>query len=106
MANSPVLDFKQVNNDIYMDPVTGDFVMVPSDSQHILDLLQSYPGWWKNAPSVGIGLSAKLKGKFNAATVEGFIKQGLEADGYQVGRPLVTINANGAATIKPNALRI
>ncbi len=105
-TSKTVFDFKQIDDDLYVDPVTGDFSMVPSDNQHILDILRSFPGWWKNAPSVGAGLPSLLKGKFNPATVESDIKQPLEADGYKVGRPMVTINANGQATIIPNAKRI
>ena len=46
-TNSPYQDFRQVDNDTYVDPATGDFSVVPSDNQHILDILQSEPGWWK-----------------------------------------------------------
>lgn len=101
-----VLDFKQVNDDLYLNPVTGDFEMVPSDNQHILDICRSFPGWWKNSPQTGAGLPLLLKGKLNVAKVENQIKSQLEADGYQVGRPLVKSDSNGNFTITPNAIRL
>lgn len=106
LTNNPVMDFKQVDDDLYIDPVLGDFVMVPSDNQHIKDILQSYPGWWKNAIQLGAGLPALLKGKINVALVESRVKSQLESDGYKVGRPKVTISPNGVTNIIPNAERI
>lgn len=103
---NPVVDFKQVDDDLYFDPIIGDFVFVPSDNQHILDICAAYPGWWKNSPSTGAGIRTLLKAKFDINAVESAIKQQLEADGYQVGRPLVNITTNGKATITPNAQRI
>jgi hypothetical protein len=89
-----------------MNVNTGDFDFVPSDNQHIKDILSSYPGWFKEFPAVGAGVPILLKGKFNTQKVEAVIKQQLESDGYQVLRPSVTITPNGRATIIPNAKRI
>lgn len=104
MAN--VQDFLQVNDDIYIDPISGDFVMVDSDNQHILDICRSFPGWWKNSPSTGAGLPLLLKGKNNVATVETRLKSQLEADGYQPLRPSVEVDLNGNCKIIPQAIRI
>lgn len=100
-----VRDFKQVDGDIYIDPILGDFVMVDSDEQHILDILQSYPGWWKNSPPTGAGVPSLLKAKITTALTESIIKQQLEADGYQMTRPFINIDRNGKFTIQPNAIR-
>ena len=100
-----VYDLKQVSNDLYLNPITGDFELVPSDNQHILDICQSFPGWWKNALTVGAGLPNLLKSKVSTGSVENLIKAQLEADGYQVGRPVVTIESNGKLSITPNAIR-
>lgn len=105
MALNPVMDLKQINDDLYLNTITGDFELVPSDNQHILDICQSFPGWWKNALTVGAGLPNLLKGKVTTGSVENLIKAQLEADGYQVGRPVVIINANGKLDITPNAIR-
>ncbi len=100
-----VVDFRQVDGDIYLNPTTGDFELVASDNQHILDICQSYPGWWKNSLTTGAGLPNLLKSKISIGSVENTIKAQLEADGYQVGRPIVSINKAGKVIIKPNALR-
>ncbi len=102
----PVVDLKQVDDDIYFDSILGDFVFVESDNQHIMDILQSLPGYWKNAPTIGAGLQLLLKSKLNVGLVESTIKVHLEADGYQVERPLVTKNTNGDFTINPKAVRL
>lgn len=104
--NKVAQDFKQVDNDLYINPNTGDFMIAPSDNQHIEDILSSEPGWWKEFVLVGASLRRLLKAKFNTQTVESTIKQQLEADGYQAGRPQISINANGNATIRPNATRV
>lgn len=101
-----VKDLKQVDDDIYIDPISGDWVMVDSDNQHILDISRSFPGWWKNSLTTGAQLPLLLKGKVNPGNVETQIKLQLEADGYQVSRPSVTITPNGQFKIIPNAIRI
>lgn len=100
-----VQDFKQIDDDLYINPVTGDFDFVDSDNQHILDILQASPGWWKNAPTLGANLNQLLKSKVNTSTVEGIIKTQLESDMYQVSRPSVQV-VSGKATIIPNATRV
>ena len=102
---NPVKDFKQVDNDIYLNPVLGDFELVPSDNQHILDICDSYPGWWKNALKIGAGLPNLLKSKVTTGSIENLIKAQLESDGYQVGRPVIRIEPNGRLTIIPYAVR-
>lgn len=106
MPEKIAMDFKTQDNDLYIDPKTGDFSIVPSDNFHIEDILSSEPGWWKQFPLVGAMLRKLLKGKFNSQVVESTIKQQLEADGYQVGRPYVKIDRNGKAIVSPNAVRI
>ena len=105
MAQSKVKDFKQVDGDLYLNPVTGDFDLVESDNQHILDICESYPGWWKNALTIGAGVPSLLKSKVTTGSVENIIKAQLESDGYQVGRPVVRIETNGQLTIIPYAVR-
>lgn len=100
-----VKDFKLVDDDIYLNPITGDFELVDSDNQHVKDICNAYPGWYKGSPSTGAGLTSSLKGKVTVASVETIIKSQLEADGYQLNRPEVTINPDGSFRIKPNAVR-
>lgn len=99
-------DFVQVENDLYINPATGDFRIGASDNQHIQDILEAFPGWYKEFPAVGAGIPILLKGKLNPQIVEATIKQQLEADGYQLQRPEVTVSPNGRVIIRPNAKRI
>lgn len=100
-------DFKEDGtDDLAINANTGDFDFVPSDNQHIKDILASFPGWYKEFPLVGAGIPLLLKAKVNSQKVEALIKQQLESDGYKVARPVVTISTNGQVVIKPNAIRI
>jgi hypothetical protein len=106
-TNNIAQDFKQVDDDLYINPQTGDFEFGPSDSQCIKDILFSNPGWYKDFPLIGASIQMLLKGKINQQKVEALIKQQLEADGYKLtGRPVITVGSDGTVTITPNALRI
>lgn len=100
------LDFREVENDLYINPVTGDLEFEDADNQNIIDVLSAFPGHYKEFPAVGAGVSALLKGKVNFQKVEATTKEQLEADGYRALRPTFTITQAGQAIIKPNATRI
>ena len=100
------LDFAEKDNDLHINPATGDFEFVEASQQHIQDILQTNPGEWKEFPAVGCGIMKLLKGKLSEQAVESVIKEQLEADGNFVNRPEVTITKSGKATIQPNATRI
>lgn len=102
----PVVDFKQVDDDIFFNTITGDFELAVSDNQHVSDILKSFPGYWKSSLPTGAALQILLKGRGNPVAVENTIKTQLEADNYQVTRPSITVDANGKATIKPYAIRL
>jgi hypothetical protein len=103
--NKIAQDFKLVNDDLYYTP-SGDFSIEPSDNQHVQDILQSEPGWWKEFPHVGAGVRRLLKAKINLQRIESTCKEQLEADGYQCGRPKFSVSSNGLAIINPNAKRV
>lgn len=49
-----VYDFKlDEDGDLAIDPVTMDFVIAESSTQHIRDILASAAGYFKNAPKLG-----------------------------------------------------
>lgn len=56
-------DFKLVNNALYINPVTNDFELVESDIQHVENIIIAEPGWYKEFPSIGVGLQ-----KYNRTT--------------------------------------
>lgn len=84
----------------------GDFVVGPSDPQHIKDIINSFPGWWKRTPTVGVGIFQYLNSAGQEQTIEKSIKTQLQADGYVVASPEVSFDANGELTIAPNAVRV
>ena len=47
-------DFQLINNDLTI--VNGDFAIAESDNQHLYDIINSFPGWWKEFPQVGVGI--------------------------------------------------
>jgi hypothetical protein len=70
------------NGGIVIDPVTGDFVIIESDNQHIDLNMQSHKGMWKQHPTLGPGLSNYLNtsGQINAARIDAI--NSLKLDDY------------------------
>ena len=104
MAN---YDFKLVpdgngNDDIYIDPETGDFVIEASDEQHVKDTINAFPGWWKQYPADGVGARAFLGSSGQIQVLNRSIKIQLQADGYTVNNPQISF-AGGQLSINPDA---
>jgi hypothetical protein len=91
------------NDDIYIDPVTGDFVIVTSDQQHIKDTVATFPGWWKQYPADGVGAFAYLGSAGQIQQLSRSIKLQLQNDGYTVKNPQINYNPGGQLTINPDA---
>ncbi len=72
----------------------GDFVVGPSDGQHVEDIIQSFIGEWKQFPLVGVGLMQYLKSQNGQAAIN-VIKQQLQSDGYSVSTVNVKNNEAG-----------
>lgn len=90
------------HDDLYIDPQTGDFVIGPSDEQHIQDTINAYPGWWKQYPADGVGVRDYLNSTRQTQSLSRAIKMQLQADGYSVGNPSIQFS-NGKLTINPDA---
>lgn len=74
-------DFKlDSDGDIAIE--NGDFVIAPSDQQHILDIMQSVPGWIKKFPLVGFNPYQYLNGRTSSTDLNKNAKIQLQADGY------------------------
>lgn len=99
MANQ---DFALQNNDIIVQ--NGDFAIAESDSQHIADTLNAFPGWWKQYPQDGVGVFSF----FNSAGQEQKLKRSIQiqltSDGYKVNNAEVNVDASGNLSINPNAI--
>ncbi|CAB4126254.1 hypothetical protein UFOVP153_59 [uncultured Caudovirales phage] len=94
-------DIYLVNNDCLVQ--NGDFVVAVSDEQHIVDTVNAFPGWWKQAPLDGIGIGAWQKGAAQIQELTRQLRIQLTSDGYTVDNPSVTISSNGQLIVNPNA---
>lgn len=63
----------------------GDFVIGPSDNQHIKDIINSNPGDWQEFPTVGVGIDSYINGS-DLYELNQNIKLQLGNDGYDVNK--------------------
>ena len=85
-------DLKLENNDLFIDPNTGDFAIGESDPQHVQDIISSWAGWWKEFPTVGVGVKRYLGNPGGIQVVKRAIGLHLENDGYRTDK--ITIRGN------------
>lgn len=83
----------------------GDFVVGPSDFQHIYDIIQSYVGWWKQNPQIGVGIRSYLGSAGMQQTLQRSIKLQLQADNYNNISVTSTTNPDGTFNITVKASR-
>jgi len=79
-----VKDFKHDPEGIDLVAVNGDFAAVESDQQHIIDIVNSDQGHWKQFPLLGVGIDRFIgsTGPDNLQTIERIIRLQLQSDGY------------------------
>jgi hypothetical protein len=63
--------------------INDDLALGASDEQHIIDILQSYPGEWKQSPLCGVNIRRAINGAVDG-TIRRDVRLQLEADGYKV----------------------
>lgn len=94
-------DIALENNDLVFK--NNDFVYAISDTQHVIDTLNAFPGWWKEYPLDGVGLMSYMKSNTDIQALNRKIKIELESDGYKAMSPVVSLTSSGKLTINPNA---
>lgn len=72
----------------------GDFVIGPSDEQHIKDILNSVPGWFKEFPLVGINPFQFLNSRDSSQQLNQIIKTQLIGDGFAKESVIVYVTIN------------
>lgn len=82
----------------------GDFVVGPSDVQHVEDIIQSFLGEWKQFPFVGVGLLQYIKSEDGQKAVTS-IKEQLQADGYSLTSVNVKNSNDNAIVSFPNGIK-
>jgi hypothetical protein len=94
-------DIQLTNNDLVIDG--GDFIYGSSDSQHIQDTLNAYPGWWKENHADGVGVRSYLNSSGLIQSLARSISIQLTSDGYDVNNPDISFDNSGKLIIQPNA---
>ncbi len=98
-------DFQLTNNDLTITEA-GDFAIAESDNQHLYDIINSFPGWWKEFPQVGVGIISYVNSSGKQQELSRNILVQLEADGYTVNNLIVSQLPNGTFTIETDAARV
>ena len=76
-------DIKIEDDELFINAVTGDFDIVESDTQHVKDIISSWAGWWKEFPTLGVGVKQYLGRSANIQMIKRAIQINLKADGYR-----------------------
>jgi hypothetical protein len=107
MANNQ--DIAVYKNDLYFvndETGGGDFGIAESDTQHVMDTIAAFPGWWKENPPDGVGVFQYLNSAGQQQVLERSIKVNLISDGYKSDAAKAAIDAAGNLTIEPNAEKL
>lgn len=88
-----------------LEIINGDLKIGKSDQQHVEDIIESYAGWWKEYPTLGVGVQNYLNSNGNNQQLARNIIVQLVSDGYVVSNPEISLNVDGTFTINPNATR-
>jgi hypothetical protein len=86
-------DIKLDDNDLYIDVNTGDFSIGNSDTQHVQDIINSFVGWWKEYPTLGVGIKKYLGRSGGVQLTKRAIKIHLKSDGYRADKIAVQDNS-------------
>ena len=96
-------DLQLNNNDLVIQ--NNDLIWSDSDQQHIADMINAFPGHWKQFPQNGVGVFTYLKSKGTENEINRKIQLALIADGYMSSNPSATFDAEGNLVVNANASR-
>lgn len=97
-------DIGLFKNDLFFKD--GDFAVVFSDEQHVMDTIAAFPGWWKENPADGVGLFSYLHSAGRQNALKRSIKINLLSDGYNSDAVSVVSDAAGNVKIVTNAEKL
>lgn len=80
------------SNDLVINS-SGDFDVKDSDQQHVILLINTFVGQWKQDPFVGVGIINYLASSGQQQTLKREITVQMIADGYQVNEIILKDNA-------------
>jgi hypothetical protein len=76
-----VKDFRSdTDGDLYISD--GDFAIYESDNQHIVDIISSNKGSWKEYPLCGVSIDSFINAPVSQQTVKSEVNIQLTNDGY------------------------
>lgn len=93
------------DGDLFIDSISGDFSIGLSDEWHIQDIIQADKGWYKEFPSLGVGIEKYLNSSGTEQEIVRNTKLQLQSDGYNVKNTLASFDGNGELILAPNATR-
>ncbi len=76
-------------DDLFINPNTGDFEASASDTQHVKDIINSFAGWWKEYPTLGVGAKRYLGSTGGTQRLKARVQIALKADGYKAQKVTV-----------------
>jgi phage terminase large subunit-like protein len=82
---------------------SGDFTIVESDEQHIVDIVNSAKGSWKEYPLCGVGIDNYLNSGVNQQALSNEIKTQLVRDGF--GNVQIDFSDNNSLNFTVDAVR-
>ena len=92
------------NGDLWIDPLTGDYKVGPSDGMHIKDILMTNKGEWTQSPLVGVGAQNWLDASFTLANKDKLKKEILKQLKYD-GFANIKVNMKSFAEFEIDAER-
>lgn len=87
------------------DFVDGDFLIGPSDQQHIQDIVESFPGWWKEYVLLGVGIRSYNGSTGKEQEIQTNIALMLRSDGYKVNSVEPSYTPEGTLNLYVDAER-
>jgi hypothetical protein len=97
-----VKDFATDNSNNFI-LIGGDFTIAPSDEQHIVDIVNSAKGSWKEYPLCGVGIDNYLNSDVNQQFLSNEIKTQLTRDGF--GGVQIDFEGNNSLNFMVDAVR-
>lgn len=70
----------------------GDFYLADSDQQHVILIINTQVGDWKQYPTLGVGIINYLASSGKSSELKRSISLQLTADGYKVNDVVLTQN--------------
>jgi hypothetical protein len=96
----------ELDEDVDLVIENGDFSVSESDQQHIILIINTFPGHWKQFPTCGTGIIQYLASSGQGSKLNRSIRVQLEADGFTVNQLTLSERPDGYFDYDLSAERI